>query len=541
MDFQAPLHTPYGTAERTYEGFWGPKNLLLDRRNLLPDYAVAEHEWDRNPRECGKRASEAMAQPYEVKGSAGFAAGADLARTIGVKEASVTQYMRFTQKTNPTAYNADPIIGNGAGGGVPILQPYIGKKGTHKPLFVRDYIPPAGGAMPAAPPVESEYQLPSATRANRQYEEMGNVTGGDAVSAFGDEDINPQKGGRPSLLATEYEHWGYRNGGFVASGADWSIWNPNDGARYKNIANQDGANDPLMTGAPTSMGPSLDLTPKIGGRSSMLLNFDRILGGGSSEGQGSSLQQNPQEGGRMSMRINWDAVGSGGATTGMGSSLDQNPQQGGRLTRLLNFDRTSPGGLSSGVGSSLQQNPQQGGRVTRLINFDRTSPGGLSSGVGSSLQQNPQEGGRISLLQNWQMFNVGGAQSGVGGIECNDIVGGNHWARTEGCVDYLPPGGSLNQDYGGIDIAFGLEVQPRAPRTMVLSNMVPGGGGAGGGPKMPEQFITLPNTQINGEGMYDDSPDPILQLAARTTMGSKALLNFTRENMDDLALVVPCI
>jgi hypothetical protein len=208
---------------------------------------------------------------------------------------------------------------------------------------------------------------------------------------------------------------------------------------------------------------------------------------------------------------------------------------------IINWDAIGSGGASTGVGSSLQQNPQEGGRATRRINFDRTSPAGLSSGVGSSLQHNPQEGGRISMLKNWQMFNVGGAQSGVSGIECNDIVGGNHWARTEGCPGYLPPGGSLNPDYGGIDVAFGLEVQPRAPRTMVLSNMIPGGAGAGGGPKMPEQFITLPNTQLNGEGCYDDSPDPVLQIAARTTLGSKALLNFSQENIDDLSLVVPCI
>ena len=208
---------------------------------------------------------------------------------------------------------------------------------------------------------------------------------------------------------------------------------------------------------------------------------------------------------------------------------------------IINWDAIGSGGASSGMGSGLEHNLQEGGRATRLINFDRTSPGGLSSGVGSSLENNPQAGGRISLLKNWQMFNVGGAQSGVGGIECNDIKGGNRFARTEGCVGYLPPGGSLTQDYGGIDVAFGLEVQPRAPRTMVLSNMIPGGAGAGGGPKMPEMFISLPNTQINGEGVYDDSPDPILQIAARSTLGSKALLDFSRANLDDLSLVVPCI
>lgn len=508
MDFQAPLHTPYGTGERTYDEFWGAKNPLLDRRGLLPDYVVAEHEWDRNPRECGKRASNMMANPYEVLGSAGFGTGANIARTIGVKEASMTQYMRFSQNTNPTAYGADPFMSGGAGGGVPVLQSYLGKKGSTKPLFTRDYIPPAGGAMPSAPPVEPDIRLPAPTRSNRQYEEVGNVTGGNAVSTYGDEDVNPQRGGRPSLMATEYEHWGYRNGGFVSSGADWTLWNPNDGARYRNIVDQSGANDPIVTGAPISVGPSLDLTPKVGGRESMRLNFDRVLGGGVASGQGSGLENNPQEGGRVSMNVNWDAVGSGG--------------------------------VSSGVGSSLQQNPQRGGRTTKLINWDMSSPAGMGSGVGSSLENNPQEGGRISLLHNWQVVNPGGVQSGVSGINCNNILGGNHWTRSEGCPDYIPPGGSLNPDYGGLDVAFGLEVQPRAPRTEVTSIMIPGAGGRGT-PKIPEMFITLPNTQINGDGVYDDSPDPLLQFSARSTVGAKNLLNFTQENIDDLAFVVPCI
>lgn len=510
MDFQAPLHTPYGTAERTYEDFWGTKNPLLERRNLLPDYAVTEYEWDRNPRECGKRASEMMAQPYEEVGSAGFQSGAELARTMGVKEASRTQYMRFTQTSNPTAYNADPIIGNSMGGGVPTLQPYLGKKGTSKPLFVQDYMPPAGGAMPYAPPVEPGMQLPSAQRSNRQYEEVGNVTGGDSVKACGDEDINPQRGGRPSLLATEYEFWGQRNGGFISSGNDMTVWNPNDGARYRLLPDRATAGDEMIvTGAPVASGPSLDLTPVAGGRESRLLNFERILGGASAIAQGSSLQQNPQDGGRMSMLVNFDAIG--------------------------------PAGALSGMGSSLQQNPSVGGRATRLINFDRISPGGLSSGIGSSLEHNPQVGGRASQLRNWQMFNVGGAQSGVSGLECNDVLGGLHLTRTEGCVGLIPSGKFLCPDYGGGDVAFGLEVQPRTPRTMVLSSLVAGGGGAGGGPKMPEQFISLPNTQLNGEGCFDDTPDPVLQIAARSTIGSKVLLDFSQKNIDDLSLVVPCI
>lgn len=577
MDFQAPLHTPYGTAERTYEGFWGAKNPLLERRELLPDYAVTEYEWDRNPRECGKRRSEFMAQPYEHEGSVAVSAGADLGRTIDVKEASITQYMRYVQKTNPTAYGADPVIGQGAGGGVPVLMPYLGKKGSSKPLFSPGYTPPAGGAMPAAPPVEPGMQLPSATRGNRQYELHGNVTGGNAVSSYGDESINPQRGGRPSLLATEYEHWGHRNGGFVSGGGEWdasgsTIWNPNDGARFRNVVDQDGATEPIMTGSYISEGPSLDRTPKVGGRESKLINFDMTLAGGATTGIGSSLTQNPQAGGRASRYVNWETIGSGGALAGVGSGLQHNPQEGGRMpmlinfdtiiaggassgvgsglqhnpqeggrtTKLINFDTTHAGGATSGVGSSLQHNPQEGGRTTRLINFSIINAGGTASGVGSSLQHNPQEGGRATKLINFDTIHAGGAQSGVSGIECSDIVGGNHWARTEGCSGYLSPGGSLNPDYGGCDVAFGLEVQPRAPRTETISPMLPGCGGRGC-PKMPDMFVTLPNTQINGEGIYDDSPDPVLQISARSTLGSKALLDFTRANIDDLSFVIPCI
>jgi hypothetical protein len=71
--------------------------------------------------------------------------------------------------------------------------------------------------------------------------------------------------------------------------------------------------------------------------------------------------------------------------------------------------------------------------------------------------------------------------------------------------------------------------------------MIPGLAGGRGAPVIPEMFITLPKTQRNGEGIFDDTPDPILQIAARSTLGSRALLNFTRENLDDLAVTVPCI
>jgi hypothetical protein len=518
MDFQAPLHTPYGTAERTYDAFWGHKNALLERRNLLPSYAIAENEWDRNPHEDGKQRAERMLNPYESNETFNAATGADVARTIDTKDAGMTHYARFYQTSNPTAYGADPIMAGGAGGGVPRLGPFIGRGGSAKPSWTPGYVPPAGGAMPAAPPVEPEMQLPSSTRSNRQHEEFGNVTGGDAVASYGDEMINPQIGGRPSLLATEYEYWGQRNGGnLVSGGADWeagggadrTIWNPNAGARFRYLPEQGGASDPLAVGGPVAAGPSLDLTPQAGGRPNQRIDFARIL--------------------------------PGGLASGVGSSLATNPQDGGRPTRIVNWDNANPGGALSGVGSGLTHNPQEGGRATRLLNFDVVLPGGISAGVGSSLGHNPQEGGRASMLKNWQTTHGGGISSGVSGVGISDIVGGEHWARTEGCVGYLPPGGSLNQDYGGGDIAFGLEVSPRTPRVETDSIMIAGTAGGRGPPKIPEMFITLPNTRRNGEGVYDDSPDPVLQVSARSLLGAKALLNFTRKNMDDLAFSVPCI
>jgi hypothetical protein len=714
MDFQAPLHTPYGTAERTYDDFWGvQKNALLERRNLLPDYAVVENEWDRNPRECGKQISERTLNPYETEGSFNSAMGADLVRSIDTKEAGITRYTRFHQTTNPTAYNADPIIGGSSGGGVPTLGPYIGKSGSDKPSWIPGYVPPAGGgSSQSAPPVEPGMRLPSATRSNRQHEEIGNAVGGNTVADYGDEFVNPQLGGRPSLLATEYEHWGYRNGGFVSSGGDWeapsgekgisttTMWNPNDGARYRYVAGQDGANDPLSAHAPVPTGPSMDVTPKIGGRPDRRINFERIIGGANTFGVGSGSAQNPQEGGRVSKRLNWENIGSGGTLAGIGSGLVQNPQEGGRATKIVNWENVGSGGISAGIGSSLVQNPQEGGRATRIVNwenigsggisagvgsdmvqnpqeggratriinwenigsggisagvgsdmvqnpqeggratrivnwenigsggisagvgsdmvqnpqeggratriinwenigsggisagvgsnmvqnpqeggratriinwenigsggisegvgsglmqnpqdggkpsklmnFDMLLPGGLSRGVGSSIENNPRDGGRISRSKNWQQLNPGGIQSGMSGVGISDIVGGEHWARTEGCPGYLPPGGSLRSDYGGIDVSFGLEVSPRTPRVDTNSMMIPGTSGGHGTPKIPEMFLTLPNTRRNGNGVYDDSPDPTLQIAARSLMGAKKLLNFNRENMDDLAFSVPC-
>ena len=580
MDFQAPLHTPYGTAERTYDDFWGHKNPLLERRNLLPSYAIAENEWDRNPRECGKQISEKTLNPYESESSFNSALGADVARSIDTKSASVTQYMRFYQTDNPTAWGADPVIGGSSGGGVPRLGPYIGKSGSDKPSWTPGYVPPAGGL--SAPPVESEMTLPGATRSNRNHEEFGNVTGGDAVASYGDEFVNPQIGGRPSLLATDYEYWGHRNGGgLVSGGADWeagggvdrTLWNPNDGARYRYLPNQDGANDPLSVNGPVSMGPSLDLTPKIGGRPNQKIDFDRVLAGGTTSGVGSGLTHNPQDGGRMTRIMNWENIGSGGAANGVGSGLTHNPQDGGRMTRIMNWENMGSGGATNGVGSGLTHNPQDGGRMTRiinwenigsggatsgmgsdlthnpqaggrasrLINFDVVLPGGLSSGVGSSLENNPRDGGRVSMLKNWQILNPGGLASGVSGVGISNIIGGEHVTRTEGCVGYLPPGGSLNQDYGGGDVSFGLEVSPRMPREGTTSIMIPGTSGGRGPNLVPERFITLPNTRRNGEGMYDDSPDPLLQVSARSLLGAKALLDFSQKNIDDLAFSVPCI
>ena len=120
------------------------------------------------------------------------------------------------------------------------------------------------------------------------------------------------------------------------------------------------------------------------------------------------------------------------------------------------------------------------------------------------------------------------------------ITGGNKWARTDGVVGRVPLPGFQNQDYGGTDVAFGLQVGPRQHRTEQTSIMLPGASGRGGDAVIPEQFVISPTTARNVDGCYDDTPDPVLQIAARRTMGSHKLLDFSKENLDDLSFERPC-
>lgn len=441
MDFQAPLHTPYATGERSYEEFWGPECAgALETRPMLPSYVLAENSWDRNPKEYLKqKAMMTECNPYEKEGCFNGANGACFARDDSVKGQSFVRYDRFSQNSNPTAYNADPIRTGGSGGGVPMLGNFIGKSSRDRPRFLPAYVPPAGGGLPNAPPVEACVRLPPHTRSLKQYEDVGAPVAGS--TEYGGECVNPHVGGRSSLLSPEdrYEHGGQTvTAGFVAEG------------------------------------PSLDVTPQAGGRERMAGQFDELPG---------------------------------------------------------------VGAASSGVGAGEECNDlRDGARSSRIIDFDAV-PLGRSAGVGSSLGENPVRGGRQSRLKDWFLGLFGGASSGVSGVGCNDIKGGNRSTRSEGCAGYLPPGGSLNPDYGGIDLAFGFEVSPRERRREGAA--IGGASGRGGTRIMPEKFVTLPNTRMNGDGVYDGSPEPIMQCAARSACGAGALLDFSKTNLDELSFFVP--
>jgi hypothetical protein len=478
MDFQAPLHTPYGTGERTELDFWGrDADPLLNRRPLLPDYVLMEHEWDRNPHECGIRKSFVVPQVYETKDSkyADFSTGALSVRSNDIKQTGLNTYASFVQSTNREFLGADPIIGNGAGGMGPVMGPYLGKKGTQqKPETCPDYVGPAGGAMASAGPPQPMYTLPSATRRNRSYPQGGHGITGGYVSDFGGETVNPREGGRGSLFGPGYEAWTFADGGFVASGADLTINDPNSGARYKLTSELRGANDPIMAGM-GGIGSSLELNPQTGGRPSRLLDFDTVIAGGS-------------------------RIGTRGTDA-------NNPIAGGRPSQLLNFTKIIGGGATTGVASSLSENPQVGGRPSRLINFSTSTPGGISSGVFSG--------------------------------SCNDVTGGMPLTKTEGTVGYVSPAGFGAQYYGG-DIAFGLQrVGPRIHRTETESITIPGASGRGS-LNDAGLFGSLANTIINEKYNWDDTPDPTLQNCARNTLGSRALLNFSQINLDDLMLTTPC-
>lgn len=510
MDFDAPMHMPQGTAVRTDLEFWGPNpDLLMERRSLMPTYVMEEHEWDRNPRECGLKASYVTRDPYSVGDDAvDWAQGATLAKSVDVKELSGNRYFSFTQKTNPTVYGADPVIGNGAGGMGPIMGPYLGKKGMTRKPAVPDRAGGMGGALPTAPPQFAEYQLPASTRSGYNYEDTGHVNGGFSAS-YGDETLNPVVGGRQPLWQ-DYEQWGQADGGYVASGNDLSINDPRQGMRVRRITERDGGYDPIIqAGCPAGgFGPSLDTTPVEGGRARISLNFD--------------------------------TTGLGGPTSGMRGTDEVNPIDGGRARILVNYDTTGNGGTTSGMRGTDEHNVLQGGRARISLNFDTIGLGGATSGVRGTEDHNQRIGGRVSKYINFSTIGNGGATSGVSGIECSDITGGNKWARTEGVVGRVPLPGFQNQDYGGTDVAFGLQVGPRQRRTEQTSIMIPGARGRGGDAVIAEQFVVTPTTERNVSGCYDDTPDPILQIAARNTAGARKMLDFSKENLDDLSYDRPC-
>lgn len=510
MDFDAPLHLPQGTAVRTDLEFWGPNpDLLAERRPLLPSWVMAEHEWDRNPKECGLKASYVTRDPYSVSDDAvDWAQGANLAKSVDVKQLSVNRYFSFANKTNPTVYGADPIIGNGSGGMGPTMGPYLGKKGMQPKPTVPDRTGVKGGGMVSAPPQFADFQLPSATRSGYFYEVDGTVQGG-YVADYGDETVNPVVGGRQPLWQ-DYEQWGDVNGGYIASGNDMSINDPRKGMRLRKITDRDGGYDPIIqAGAPAGgFGPSLDTTPVEGGRARISLNFDTTGNGGPTFGVRGTDEHNPVDGGRARILVNYDTTGNGGSLTGMRGTDEHNPVVGGRISKYINFDTIGNGGALSGMRGTDEHNPVVGGRIAKYINFETTGNGG--------------------------------SLSGVSGIECNDITGGNKWARTDGVVGRVPLPGFQNQYYGG-DVAYGFEVNPRQRRTEQTSIMIPGVRGRGGDAIVPEEFVVTRTTALNANGSYDDTPDPIFQIAARRTMGAQKLLDFTRENLDDLSFDRPCI
>ena len=291
MDYSAPLHTPYGTSDRTWEQFYGKnRNPMLERRPLMPSFVFAEHEWDTNPRESNLRASYTVDRPYEMDGSIGWAEGENIARSVDVRAMSNNRYASFAQKSNPTAYNADPIIGNGQGGMGPVLGPYIGKKGTPKPT-VPDR-PGIAGTSAGGVPMDAEFWLPGATRSNRTHSETGNITGG-FVADYGAETINPYQGGRISNRTAMEEY---------------TVWN--------------------ASGGPIGSFGGEDQNPQEGGRVRMPGNFQIVSNAGGRIGVGSSLENNPQEGGRIRIPSNFQTIKSGGASSGV-SGMETNDITGG--------------------------------------------------------------------------------------------------------------------------------------------------------------------------------------------------------------------
>lgn len=551
MHFQDPLHLPYGTAERETADFWGTPLFSDDpnmHRTLLPTYATAEFSWD-NPRENAFQNTTHALAPYQTPDGYNMALGAEMGRSVDVREQSLNRYVQVVQKTNQVAYNADPLYrSGGSGGGVPVLGSYMGKRGQQKPSSHPAYVPPAGGSLPNAPHPEADTQLPSATRSLGQNEYM--TTGISASRGVcGNESTSPQVGGRYSQLsAVDYNSWGHRNGGFVRGGVDTetkgeTLWNPSIGARYRNVTayQQNAAVLPIGVKIPVVGGPSLENNPQVGGRWNQKANFEMApLFDRSGVAQGASETHNPRHGGRSSKlaALSWEApMGPAGISHGVSSSLSNNPQNGGRPGRILPFTMSSCGGVSKGVGTDPSLVPQQGGRTSQLINFDITMPAGKLSGVGSSIELNdPAMGAWRNRLFNWDVIMPGGISSGISGLDVNNIIGGQRLPKTEGVVGMIPQITPHSNYYGGIDFAFGIEESPRHKRTLEPSISIAGSSTGRGSIISPDLYITSFNTQLNSNGVVDTTPDPALQISTRRAPYTQNILDFSAASLNELAI-----
>lgn len=175
------------------------------------------------------------------------------------------------------------------------------------------------------------------------------------------------------------------------------------------------------------------------------------------------------------------------------------------------------------------------------FNFETMGLGGALSGVGATEEHNPLEGGRVPFNINFDTVGNGGSLSGMSGVETSDVMGGARRTKTTGIPGIVPQigGGQMGSYYGG-EIAYGWEIGPRAHRTEGAAIIIPGVSGRGGDAVFPDHFLVTSTTARNANGNVDDTPDPVLQIAARKTLGAQALLNFSKENLDDLSIVSVC-
>jgi len=261
MTFDAPLHLPYGTAERTSKDFWGDDVdlYMVEKRPMLPDYAVAENPWDRNPRECGLQRSFQQAEPYmnchEKEGL--WSTGAELARSVDVRVKSLDQFGNFVT-TKTEKLGADPIIGNGAGGMGPVLGPHLAphvRSGVHS-----DYIGPAGGAMAPARASDPQYNLPAATRSPKLWYSAGTTITGGFVGEAGSLVENPQEGGRPSQIV-DFEQPVYVTGGALQPAGDSMVMNDPLGEGRPRMSKED-LDQPIFTASNAQVGSSLLENPR---------------------------------------------------------------------------------------------------------------------------------------------------------------------------------------------------------------------------------------------------------------------------------------